>query len=111
MAIEVTDVAETIYKTSKRLDKGVDYIVSKAKDYATAEKEYRIALSKEILILRDTKLPVTLIGDVARGNIADKKFNRDLAEQTYKASRDMLQALQAELSSLQSILRVQTKIE
>jgi hypothetical protein len=111
MGIEVTDVTQSIYKTSKRLDKGVDYIVSKAKDYATAEKEYRIALSKEIIKLREQKIPVTLIADVARGNIADLKFSRDLAEQTYKASRDMLQALQSELSSLQSILKIQTKIE
>jgi len=56
-------------------------------------------------------MSVTLIGDVARGNVADLKFNRDLAEQTYKASRDMLQALSNELSAMQSILKVQSKIE
>lgn len=111
MAVEPVEVAQAIWTTSKRLDKGVDYIVSKAKEYAKAEKEYRIALSKEIVKLKTDGMSVTLIGDVARGNVADLKFNRDLAEQTYKASRDMLQALSNELSAMQSILKVQTKIE
>ncbi|MCR3759182.1 hypothetical protein KYB31_09290 [Clostridium felsineum] len=110
MAIETIEIAEAIWNTSKRLDKGVDYITQKAKEFASAEKEYRIALSKEIAKLKSEGMSVTLIPDVARGNVAELKFQRDLAEQTYKASRDMLQALSNELSAMQSILKVQTKI-
>ncbi|KHD34405.1 hypothetical protein NL50_17120 [Clostridium acetobutylicum] len=110
MAIETIEITEAIWNTSKRLDKGVDYITQKAKEFASAEKQYRIALSKEIVKLKSEGMSVTLIGDVARGNIAELKFNRDLAEQVYKASRDMLQALSNELSAMQSILKVQTKI-
>ncbi|AAK79886.1 hypothetical protein BJV85_002070 [Clostridium acetobutylicum] len=110
MAIETIEVTEAIWNTSKRLDKGVDYITQKAKEFASAEKEYRIALSKEIVKLKTEGMSVTLIPDVARGNVAGLKFSRDLAEQTYKASRDMLMALSNELSAMQSILKVQTKI-
>lgn len=110
MAIETIEVTQAIFDTAKRLEVGANYIVSKAKEYAKAEKEYRIALSREIIKLKADKLPATLIGDVARGNVAELKFKRDLAEQVYKASRDMLQALSNELSAMQSILKVQTKI-
>ncbi|OSA65645.1 hypothetical protein B2H87_17540, partial [Clostridium botulinum] len=52
----------------------------------------------------------TLIPDIARGNVAELKFKRDVAEVTYKSCKDMLQGLQAELSGYQSILRVQEDI-
>jgi hypothetical protein len=112
-SIEPIEVTNAIWKTAKRLEKGVDTITSKAKEYAYAEKNYRIALRKEIVKLRTDKMPVTLIADIARGSddVAELKFKRDLAEQCFKASRDMLNALSTEVSSLQSILKVQARIE
>jgi hypothetical protein len=112
-SIEPTEVTQALYSTSKRLDKGSYVITSKAKEYAQAEKDYRIKLAEEITTLKASGTPVTLIKELAKGNkdVADAKFNRDLAEGTFKASRDMLNALQVEVSALQSILRVQGKIE
>jgi len=111
--VEMQEVTSAIWNTAQRLEHGVDTIAKKAKEYAMAEKEYRIALRKEIVKLRTEKMPVTLINDVARGSedVVELKFNRDLALETYKASRDMLNALGTEVSSLQSILKVQTNIE
>lgn len=111
--VETIEVTKAIRRTAERLENGVDTITKKAKEYAVAEREYRIALRKEIVKLRTEKMPVTLIADVARGSddVADLKFNRDLAQETYKASRDMLNALSTEVSSLQSILKVQANIE
>lgn len=113
MSVEPIEVAEALYKTSKRLDKGADIITSKAKEFAQSEKDYRIALAKEITKLKISGMPVTLINDLARGNeeVASLKFNRDLGENTFKASRDMLNALAVEVSALQSILKVQERIE
>lgn len=111
--VETIEVTSAMMDTSKRLEDGVNVITKKAKDYAAAEREYRIALRGEIIKLRTEKMPVSLINDVARGaeNVVDLKFNRDLAQQTLKASHDMLNALSNELSAMQSILRVQTNIE
>lgn len=111
--VETIEVTQAIWNTAKRLEHGVDTITKKAKEYASAEKEYRIALRKQIVKLRTEKMPVSLINDIARGSddVAELKFNRDLAQETYKASRDMLNALGIEVSSLQSILRVQANIE
>ncbi|KYH35851.1 hypothetical protein CLTEP_02440 [Clostridium tepidiprofundi DSM 19306] len=108
--MELMQIGQEIHNTSKRIEEGVNRLHKYAVAYATAEKEYRIALAKEIMFLRDNKLPVTLVNDVARGNTAEQKFKRDLAEVEYKTARDMLNALQAELSGLQTLYKAQTEV-
>lgn len=110
MGIETTEVTQAIWKTSKRLENGVDVLTAKGKNYAAMERDYRKKLAIEIMKLRDAKIPVSIIADVARGNIADDLFKRDLAETEYKSCREMLNALGIELSGLQSILKVQSNI-
>ncbi len=110
MALDMHDIGQAIYDTSKQIQKGVKSLYGHAKAYAEAEQEYRIALAREIMRLRDEKLPVTVINDVARGNLADLKFKRDLAEVTYKTAKDMLQALQSQLSGLQTLYKRQDEI-
>ncbi|AUN06636.1 hypothetical protein [Clostridium botulinum] len=108
--MELQKLTKAIWDTSKRLDNGINTLNKKAKEYAEAERDYKIALAKEILILRESKVQATLIPDIARGNVGELKFKRDVAEVTYKSCKDMLQGLQAELSGYQSILRVQEDI-
>ncbi|ACQ54442.1 hypothetical protein FDF29_11940 [Clostridium botulinum] len=108
--MELQKLTKAIWDTSRRIEDGVNTLAKKAKEYAEAEKEYRLALGKEILILRDQKVQTTLIPDVARSNVAELKFKRDIAEVTYKTCKEMLQGLQAELSGYQSILRIQQDI-
>lgn len=108
---ELIEVSKAIWNTSQRLDKGIDTIFKKAKEYAAAERDYRIALSKEIVKLKGEGMPVTLIRDVSRGNVADLKFNRDLAQECYKTSKEMLNGMEAQLSSLQTLIKFQKDIE
>ena len=108
--MELQKLTKAIWDTSRRIEDGVNTLAKKAKEYAEAEKEYRLALGKEILILREQGIQATLIPDIARGNTAELKFKRDLAEVTYKTCKEMLQGLQAELSGYQSILRIQQDI-
>jgi hypothetical protein len=60
----------------------------RGRDSANAEQTYRVALAKKILEEREKGTPVTIISDVCRGNseIAQLKFNRDVAEVVYKAA-------------------------
>ncbi len=108
--MDYIDIGQAIYETSKRIEKGVNELHKYAKAYAEAEKEYRLALAREIMSLRDAGLPATLINDVARGNISELKYKRDLAEVSYKTARDMLEALKAELSGLQSLYKNQGEV-
>ena len=103
--MDYIEVGKAIYDTSKRIEAGVNVLYKKSKAYAESEREYRLALGKEIIKLKAEGLQTTLIPDVARGNVAELKFKRDLAEGEYKTCRNMLQALQSELSGLQTIYK------
>lgn len=110
MAVDTVEIAQEIYTAAKRLQKSGDKLFSLAREYAEAEQKYRQALGMEIMKLREEKVPVSIVGDVARANVAEIKFNRDLAEFRYKAGRDKSQALQAEISALQTLYKRQEDI-
>ncbi|EKS4345808.1 hypothetical protein QB607_003845 [Clostridium botulinum] len=108
--MELQTLTKAIWNTSQKIDKNINNLTSMARKYSEAEKEYRLELAKEIIKLRTEGVQATLIPDIARGNIAELKFSRDLAETEYKAYKQMLQSLQVELSGYQSILRIQQDI-
>ena len=55
-------------------------------------------------------MAVGLIEDVARGNLADLRFQRDLAREKYISGRDSMKAIAVQINALQSILRIQQDI-
>lgn len=110
MALDTVEIAQEIYTAAKRLQKSGDKLFSLAREYAEAEQKYRQALGIELMKLRDEKVPVSIVGDVARANISNLKFERDMAEFRYKAGRDKSQALQAEISALQTLYKRQEDI-
>lgn len=108
--MELQTLTKAIWNTSQKIDKNINNLTSMARKYSEAEKQYRLELAKEIIKLRTEGVQATLIPDIARGNISNLKFDRDLAETEYKAYKQMLQSLQVELSGYQSILRIQQDI-
>lgn len=99
------NIAQAIRRVSERLDNAPQLIFGHAKAFAEAERAYRMELAKEIIRLRAEGVQATLINDVARGNVAELKYKRDLAEGLYRSSLESSKALQAELSGLQSIFK------
>ncbi|KOR24170.1 hypothetical protein [Clostridium sp. L74] len=110
MGVDIVEIAQEIYNAAKRLQKSGDKLFALAKEYAKAEQKYRQALGMEIMKLRGEKVPVSIVGDIARANISNLKFERDLSEYRYKAGRDKAQALQAEISALQTLYKRQEDI-
>jgi hypothetical protein len=108
--IDTVDIEQEIYSSGKRLEEGSKEIFKLAREMAEAERDYRRALSVEIMRLKDEKMQVSLIGDLARGNTADLKFKRDLAEAKYNAARDSLKAISQQMSGLQTIYKFKTEI-
>ena len=108
--MDLININKEIYEASKRLAKGPAELFALARKNAEAERIYRRALSMEIMRLRLDKLPATIIMDVARGNISDLLFARDLSEAEWTAGRDGLRSLQSQVSALQSIIRVQNEV-
>lgn len=66
---------------------------------AESERDYRVALAKKILLLRDDKVPVTIINDLARGDeaVADLKFKRDVAQTLYDSVTQAIFTLRLQL--------------
>ena len=108
--MELTNITKELYQGSKRLEEGSQEIFKLAKVAAETERDYRVALAAEKIKLRDEGMAVGLIEDVARGNLADLRFERDLAREKYIAARDSLKAIAVQINALQSILRLQSEV-
>lgn len=71
----------------------------RGKELAEAEREYRVALAKDMLIKRDKKVPVTIINDLSRGDetVAELKFERDTLEVLYKSANEKILTTKLEI--------------
>lgn len=105
--MELMEITKEMYKVSQRLDKATRALYKLAQERAETERDYRMNLSMEITKLRAEGTSVTIIPDMARGNMSKFKFDRDLAEGRYRAAIESLRALESQLSALQSILKWQ----
>lgn len=108
--MELITITKEMYEVSQRIDKASKEIFKLAKNKAEFERVYREALAKEIMKLRSENIPVSIISDLARGNVAYLKFERDLAKDLYKSGISALEAIKTQASILQSICRYQEVI-
>ncbi|HZK00620.1 MAG TPA: hypothetical protein VFC79_11455 [Tissierellaceae bacterium] len=72
---------------------------------AEAERDYRIALAKEMLRLRaEEKTPVTIINDICRGkeDIARLKMERDIAESLYESNMQYIYSTKLNIDIIQN---------
>jgi hypothetical protein len=108
--MDLISITSELQSASSRLSKGSKELFTLAKEFAEAERDYRKALAIEIVKLKSEGTPVTIINDVARGNMADLKYNRDVAEALYNSGKESLRAIETQVSALQSILRYQDEV-
>ena len=108
--MELAQVSKMILDISERIDSATRVIYKLAKERSETEYEYRKALGQEIARLKAEGTPVSIIGDIARGNTAELKLKRDMADSMYTSARDSMKALMSELSGLQSIHKMQSDI-
>lgn len=74
------------------MEAALHQLKDRGKAYAQAEQLYKIALAKEMLILRDNKIPVTIMRDLCYGtpSIAKLRLDRDIAETMYKSALEAI---------------------
>lgn len=109
--MELQSIGKMIIETSHRINTATKVIHTMAKEKAETEYQYRMALSKEITRLKAKGMAISILYDVAKGNVADELLQRDLAEGKFKAAIESMRALQSELSALQSLLRNMEEVE
>lgn len=97
------DIANEISQKTALLDNSIKMLRKTGSDYAKAYTDYRVALAKELLILKNEGYAITLAGDIARGKpeIAHLKFEEISKEAIYKANIESINVLKLEIKILQ----------
>ena len=97
------DIVNEISQKITLLDNSIKMLRKTGSDYAKAYTDYRVALAKELLILKNEGYAITLAGDIARGKpeIAHLKFEEISKEAIYKANMESINVLKLEIKILQ----------
>ncbi len=96
-------INELNYK-SKMLDTQVNSLAKTGREYAKAYTDYRIALAKELIKLKDEGYAISLAGDIARGKpeIARLKLDEISKEAIYKANLEGINATKLQIKILEN---------
>lgn len=100
------DLLNYLNDLQDQLNVSVRQLRKSGEDYARAYKEYRIALAKQLVILKDRNIPATLCGDLARGDeeVADKKFEEIKTEAIYRANLESINSLKIQIKVVENQL-------
>ena len=95
-----------IEKKQELLDKAIKELAANGYDLAVKEKDYKIALNKKALLLRDENMPVTLIQQVIYGyeEIAELRLQRDLAKVKYDTNQEYINTIKLQIRILEGQL-------
>ena len=91
-------------KKRNLLDKAINDLATNGYDLAAKERDYKIAINKKALELRAEDMPVTLINTIIYGydDIAQLRFNRDVAEVKYNANMEYILTLKLQIKILEN---------
>lgn len=72
--------------------------------FAQAEHDYKVAMSKEVLRMRDEKTPATLINLVIYGQpeIARLRLQRDIAQVLYDANQEHINVVKLQIRIIEN---------
>ena len=97
------DLINELNNLINKLDISVKSLRKTGSEYAKAYTDYRVALAKELMILKEEGYAITLAGDIARGKpeIARLKFKEISSEAIYKANQESINALKLQIKIIQ----------
>lgn len=98
----MVDPISEVWRRAEMLEVALKECKTRGQAAADAEREYRIRLAEKILTLRESGLPATLIGDVARGDkeIARLKFERDCSKVVYENAQEAVNVYKKQIDVL-----------
>lgn len=106
MNINPNGVMELLDLKQKELSNMNLRLFKYGEEKARAEKIYRQELRKELLILRQQKIPTTIINDLAKGKeeISNLRYERDFSESKYYTCLSAIENKRLEIEVLRSKL-------
>lgn len=107
------DIVNELQYKQKMLDNSIKSLRKTGIEFAEAEKQYKMAVCKKALELRNTDMPVTLIQLTIYGypEIANLRFKRDSAEAIYYANREAINGIKLEIKILQEQINKEYSME
>ena len=100
------DLVNLLNSKIQDLNVSVKKLRHTGEDYAKAYTNYRIALAKELVILKDEGYAITLAGDIARGKpeIARLKFEEISKEAIFLANKEAVNSIKLQIKIIQEQL-------
>lgn len=97
--MDTVDLFEERKEIRRVLNKAVADFSDRGRNYAIAERCYRVALAKELYRLKAEGYPATISNDLARGDetVADLKEKRDIAKSLYDSAKEGIQVYKINL--------------
>lgn len=86
----------------KGLDKALSAYRKRGVESAESKRSYQVALAKEMLIQRNSGVPVTIIQDICKGKeeIAELRLQKDIAEALYKSAGEAINSYKLQIRIL-----------
>lgn len=103
---EHMDLWTEIDRKTRQLDYCVRELRKSGTDYAEKERAYKVKLRETCLRLRSDGMAVGMIAKVCYGEpeVAKHRFERDVAEATYKANMEAINSIKLQLRLLDAQL-------
>ena len=94
---------ELNYKIQE-LDKNIKLLRVSGTKYAEAERDYKILLRQECLKLKHEGMAIGMIDKTCYGipEVAEKRFQRDVAEVMYKANLENINSIKLQMRLLEN---------
>lgn len=100
------DLYEQIQRLTNELDQSIKQLAKNGEALAEAERNYKMTLRKEALKLKADNTAVTFINLTIHGipDVANARFDRDVAEANYKANQEHINITKLKLKLLENQL-------
>lgn len=98
------DLVNQLLNKLNELNASIKVLREHGEKLAQAEYEYKVELSKEVMRLKDEKIPATLINLTVYGkdNVAKLRFKRDLAQTMYNANQEHINVTKIQIRVLEN---------
>ena len=96
------DLLNELNSLTEQLRQSTKELAESGKEYATKQRDYKIALSQAVLKRKSQGYPVTIVLQIANGDTANERFERDTAEVLYKASLENINTLKTLIRVLEN---------
>ena len=97
------DLLQELWKINDLLTKALGEYKQRGREYAKAQRDYRVLLRQTILRLRADGTAVTIISDLARGDekVAEAKEQEVITETLYKSCQEAINVYKMQMRLLQ----------